>query len=487
MDFSAAQEPGWTACVHPEGALYFFHSEQRIYTDIDVRVEKKGEAIVSYAMRLREMFVTMKVPIEPDSELMIDLVKEKKKIKCEYYFVDHKRRCLFWAHAMETERLAGHVKGVIERSQLKYAMETQYWKHIEFYPHEREVSEKAFNELKDIVVHANAEAITSSTYLAPFDKEELAKMRDLLDSLQDGVNEKRPYFVCVIARMMRLFSNIRFFNFCGQPGARLDADQSVYEKSKIKDDKKSVLLRIMNIVLFGAPEVHINGLRRVWVDETVNHARWQDFTNNLYNEWNGFTIYSTVMLAVDVSFLAVPGVDPGNAQSQTLSTVATYLSTLNAVGSLVISLLLVGQSRKRGRESMEGAASFMSRMTKTRLRTETLGIMYSLPYALLMWGMVWFVVALSFTIFQSSEPVTLAATGIQWAIIAAFVVSPVWASKEGDIIEYWETWRAMWEERAAEHERRLQKRERRHAARNSHGQGDAGQAGKERCHDPERG
>ncbi|KAH7914536.1 hypothetical protein BJ138DRAFT_999902, partial [Hygrophoropsis aurantiaca] len=457
---------GWKSCVHPEGALYFFHSASRVYTDYDVREPHAAETLQLCINSLQDELTKLNITLSSNIDVMMDLVKTGKKWACKYYLINHGTRCLFWVHPMNTGRLVGHVKGITHAAQLRFALETQYWrvnlKHVEYYPHEQTLKKEIYEEFADIVVHANAEAITSSTYLAPFDKEELSKMLDLMGALNGNEIYTSSHRTSSLKRLVRgeeggptLFylcdryeftvlvtANIRFFNFCGQPGARLDADQSVYAKSKIELDRKSALLAFMNLILFGAPEAHINGLQKVWVDETVNHARWTDFTNNLYNEWNGFTIYSTVMLAVDVSFLAVPGVDPGNPVQQTLATIAIYLSTMNAVGSLVISLLLVGQSRKKGRESMENAATFMSRMTKTRLRTESLGIMYSLPYALLMWGMVWFIVALSFTMFRTSEAITRAAVGIDWAIIAAFVLLPVWASKEGTFIEAYESWRS---------------------------------------------
>jgi hypothetical protein len=52
---------------------------------------------------------------------------------------------------------------------------------------------------------------------------------------------------------------------------------------------------------------------------------------------------STVMLAVDVSFLAVPGIDSNSVQSQSASQIIAYLSTLCAMGSLVVSLILGSQ------------------------------------------------------------------------------------------------------------------------------------------------
>jgi hypothetical protein len=63
------------------------------------------------------------------------------------------------------------------------------------------------------------------------------------------------------------------------------------------------------------------------------------------------------MLAADVSFLAVPGVvDP--------TTIVIYMSTLCAIGSLVISLVLAGQVNNNRRSSPGNVVrrQFLSRM-----------------------------------------------------------------------------------------------------------------------------
>jgi hypothetical protein len=59
------------------------------------------------------------------------------------------------------------------------------------------------------------------------------------------------------------------------------------------------------------------------------------------------------MLAVDVSFLAVPGVDDPSIQSKPATTIVIYLSTLCAMGSLVISLVLAGQVTDSRRSSAD--------------------------------------------------------------------------------------------------------------------------------------
>jgi hypothetical protein len=61
------------------------------------------------------------------------------------------------------------------------------------------------------------------------------------------------------------------------------------------------------------------------------------------------------MVAVDVSFLAVPSVSILGSDSVTI--ISTYLSIFCIVGSLVVSLFLTRQSRMYGQESADTAVS----------------------------------------------------------------------------------------------------------------------------------
>jgi hypothetical protein len=61
------------------------------------------------------------------------------------------------------------------------------------------------------------------------------------------------------------------------------------------------------------------------------------------------------MLAVDVSFLAVPSVSVQNSQS--VPVISTYISVFCIVGSMLVSLFLTRQNRQYGQESADKAVS----------------------------------------------------------------------------------------------------------------------------------
>ncbi|KAH7914526.1 hypothetical protein BJ138DRAFT_1079243 [Hygrophoropsis aurantiaca] len=443
--------PGWIACTHPEGALYFFNPEKKIYTDANLYKHKNFEVITTCANRIFDEAKQQNIDLNDKSELVLELmdVKRSKQWKCGYYFVEHTSRSIFWAHPYEAEPIFGGVKGVKSQSHIKYAIEAQYWMHCELFPYDRRIPPDLFDELKEIIMHATAESITSDTSLAPFDREELGRMLDLTDYLQGNVHssfsaiaeilsasgEKRfPHSMCVMARFLRMFARTKFFNFCGQIGARLDADQTVYYKDK---RRKSVLLRILSPLLFGAPDIHTKGLKTIWVDQLVNHIPWKKFIDSLNSEWQEFTLYATVVLNANVAFLAVPGVDLGTGGTQSPAQVASYISIVASVGAVILGLLLVRQNRTKGRESAEEAALFMTKMTHSMFGTETLAILYSLPYALLMWGMVFFVLAFAFLVFDQTTLSTRGTVGSAGATVGLFVFCTIWAAWDNHLPRYW--------------------------------------------------
>lgn len=82
-------------------------------------------------------------------------------------------------------------------------------------------------------------------------------------------------------------------NFCGQPGARVDADRSIYFKEG--HERETLIFRLSNLILWYAPQKHHKRIRRVWVDEIINAPRWKNFIAQLVAEWTSFTLYVSIV------------------------------------------------------------------------------------------------------------------------------------------------------------------------------------------------
>ncbi|KAI6139972.1 hypothetical protein BKA82DRAFT_774729 [Pisolithus tinctorius] len=430
-DPSDLSSTGWKVCTHPEGAPYFCDIQRRIYTDTDVRNPKKLGTVEKCISRLSELAASHSItfpspPSSPSLELVLELANGKSRKECRYYFVDTEKRLLFWVHAWVPERMYANLRGVKKQSHIKMALEMQYWTHCELYPRERTFDAAVYRELYGLVIHANAESITSDTSLAPFESAELSKMMDIVRVLQDSVGQVNDPVMCVVARFMCIFSRIHFLNFHGQPCARLDVDHSIYYPRNHRL-RTSLLLHVLSFLLFGAPWRYVETLRGVWVDETVNLPRWKAFVARVIDEWGGFTIYSTVMLAVDISLLGIAGSDSKTYQSVTV--IAIYVSVICTVGSIVASVVLTGMWRDKA-ENAEEVAKYMNEITDTVIGVDHMAIMFSVPFGLLIWGMTSFLVAFLDLIYTSTYLPTLATTTPGIVLVAVLVAWPVWVAVE---------------------------------------------------------
>ncbi|OAX37170.1 hypothetical protein K503DRAFT_720179 [Rhizopogon vinicolor AM-OR11-026] len=445
-DFSIPEEIDagdliWDCQIHPHGTLYF-SSEQvtwkdpdmetsmvqiTVFTDADVREQSNSNAIASCVRKLLDQAQISGHLEDTLTELTIDLsTNAHGELECKYYFVAPDRRVLFWEDDFDAKHLLGEVKGVTS-GHIKYAMEAEYWMHRELYPNDCKITPELHRELQAMILHAYTDTIFSEVSLAPFDMDELQRALSIVDYLNGIVNQDSTaddQYIWAYARLMRMFTRARFSNFYGELGARLGTDHTVYA-----DDSslaRRPIVKLFNLVLFGSPSSHVRKIDSVWVDQAVNRPRWKMFMNGLTSEWNGLAIYSTVMLAVDISFLAVPTIDQRPAAK-----IALYISSLWSVASLVVSALLAHSGGQQ--DNIDRATAFMTRMTRSLHGKENLAVIFSLPYALVIWGMVFFFLALSLVIFLSASITTWCTVGPAWLLVIVFIGWPVWAAKRPSI------------------------------------------------------
>ena len=135
----------------------------------------------------------------------------------------------------------------------------------------------------------------------------------------------------------------QFLNFCGQSCARLNADTPLFSQQKWNH---RTAFKAVNWFLFGSPNEHALRLQRVWVDGIIIQPRWKDFINTLKDELGWYTTsvslawfvsqvsygsQSTVMLAVNFSFLAPAGPIE----------IIIYGSVFSTIASIVFSFALL--------------------------------------------------------------------------------------------------------------------------------------------------
>ncbi|KAI0823006.1 hypothetical protein BC628DRAFT_1326187 [Trametes gibbosa] len=442
LTFPNAKVPDdWISCTHPEGRLYFYHPEKRIYTDADVREHKIRAILAAFEARLHGMIREQSLELPPNYELVMYL--ESRPVSGGYnwlyYYVDRKTRSLFWLNEYDIFTILDPDLPCIRTlSDIKYGIEAQYWTHCEMYPYNHEMSDEVFLELSGILTFASTDMVTSMTSTVTYRSDDVHRMLGLVKSAKGMYNP--CYTGHHLSRLMGLFAHQRYLNRYGQTYARLGRTQSVLDTKK---HPKTPLITLLSPLFWNAPEVHLRALEKIWIDGIITIEPWSGFIGKLQNEWQEFVLYSTVLLNANVAFLAIPSVGDGSKQLSAAQ-ISSNLSIVTSVGSILLGLLLVRQHRVKSRDTAHDAWRYLSSRKHPTLGLETLAIIYSLPYALLMWAMVTFLLAFSFECFGTPDRVGVFFFGAVWiaiAILVGWCIFTGWESSETTLMSTLRAWR----------------------------------------------
>ena len=82
----------------------------------------------------------------------------------------------------------------------------------------------------------------------------------------------------------------KFFNFHGLPEARLNRDDSVYVNGH-STNRRTWFIKLISILLFSAPDFHLENLQKIWVDGMMHKAVWEEGLKKVTDEWQEFILY----------------------------------------------------------------------------------------------------------------------------------------------------------------------------------------------------
>ncbi|KAF9530150.1 hypothetical protein CPB83DRAFT_851058 [Crepidotus variabilis] len=441
LDFTTPEAPaGWTRFIHPEGALYFFHNEKRIYTESDLFDNGIFSQLTDDVAEI-ERFIDINAVPMPDMCLMFidtEYSHEDKGYRSTYLFVDHRTRSVFFLDAFKASTMAAfdEVWGCKTFMHLGHEIEAQYWYFVQLYPDCLALDTKMVSELRDVLLHSIGDSMSSAFAMPPLNLDDLHKILGLTNSLEKNVGLKSVGSTSLFGRFMYIFAHARFQNFHGETCARLERDVSVHDG--ISKKPRTWLVKILSPILFSAPDVHLTLLRKMYVDGVLKLPDWEASAKKMNDEWQEFILFATVLLNANVAFLAIQSVDMHVRTSyRGPSQVASYVSVIASIGSIILGLLLIRQNRTKQKGTAMDVAKFLSRREHKERGLETLAILHSLPYALLMWGMVSFLIAFALVCLDDSDNSTRIITVSAFfamAILVAWCVWSAWESQPADTL-----------------------------------------------------
>ncbi|KAI9429200.1 hypothetical protein H4582DRAFT_1827456, partial [Lactarius indigo] len=164
-----------------------------------------------------------------------------------------------------------------------------------------------------------------------------------------------------------------------------------------KKQERSLLTTLLSLLLFLAPEVHLQEMENAWTDEIIIERVWKEFTTKLVGDFTRLIFPSTVTLSANVGFLAIPGVVISNIINSITSAsqvdifvspaqIASSMSMLASVANIVIGMLLVYHNGPKQNADPAGTSVYFYKRVHRTLGFEPVAIVFSLPWALLMWA-----------------------------------------------------------------------------------------------------
>lgn len=150
---------------------------------------------------------------------------------------------------------------------------------------------------------------------------------------------------------------------------------------------------------------------------------------------------ATVLLNANVAYLSVPSVQ-SDQKFPTLWTsaasVVSMVSMIISLGSILTGLLIVQKQNQEGYAT--GVINFLDARSHPNRGIEMLAIVYSLPYALLLWSMICFLGAVALTCFTVlgtiDARITRSVYAFMWGCVLALILATSMIGAEDGLREW---------------------------------------------------
>ncbi|KAI0301652.1 hypothetical protein B0F90DRAFT_1628576, partial [Multifurca ochricompacta] len=268
------QSRGWTISIHPEGKRYAHIKDQAgitLVTEAQITLPGVSEQLDSWLSFILNLAAEKHVHLPGTSDLFLELDQESGT--CNYYFVDHGHRTVFWLHTLDT--ISVGLPNSFSTGHLQFSLEENYWNHVEMFPETAtQYANTALNELQVIFLNARAalDGLTSEVPTFPYTAEEDEKFIDLLQRSKE--HAPTSYITTYVARLWAVVANHRFITHFGEDHCRMSFDQSIL---KMPESKRSLTLAVISKALFDLPNERRARLENIWVDDLVYSSNWRKF------------------------------------------------------------------------------------------------------------------------------------------------------------------------------------------------------------------
>ncbi|KAH9941629.1 uncharacterized protein BXZ73DRAFT_9683, partial [Epithele typhae] len=410
----------WKPYIHPEGSVYFRYKASANYFTNEWLYDDEKHKLIETTLALFEDQVRTEELDPKDWEICLSIWVDKDTedtLGC-YYICDMEKREVFYIHEVEQSFFIDSLDEVeiqgrehLGRSSVIHI----HREHVFMFPHGRVIQKEMVEELLAELTWLTFDLETSKSSTAPYGASDLARFHNIMKDIECDSQclHCRPQYVATYARIQSTIHIERTIRYYGERYAQLDVFSSI---RAAPPPNTSILFKIATYFFFFTPEIYLERLNKAWVNRMVNPQYWRKFIEDTQADWQGSITPTTVILAANLSFLAIQSVDQNGESTPTRSMgqIVSYLSLFLSMGSIFSIAILERQHRHRDHHHAEDAMIYLQPRAMTPRGVEMLAIMFSIPTALFLWGLVAFFIAISWLCFWHTARSV-------WIIIVSFV------------------------------------------------------------------
>ncbi|KAG8949375.1 hypothetical protein FRC04_008610 [Tulasnella sp. 424] len=278
---------GFREFVHPEGDIYYVDQSRRVITASDPGHPPWSRTLDgAYKQVVRLLGRTTRLPAS--SELWLSS-QQASPLEVGYYLVNHDERVIYWPEEVDVRRLG---LGPFESNvDLRGAMASEYWVHIDYYPGQRDVDGQAEEELIATLRYGCIDDMTAPGSTFPWSAEECRQFLIILEGFQ-SISSKNTLAArtSCIARLWAAISRARHIHGYGTQNARLDRFQGL-EGSLSQQVTWSLPLALGEAVALGYSRHLFRRMTELWNGRVMYQRHWETFLGDMRREWMQMTYF----------------------------------------------------------------------------------------------------------------------------------------------------------------------------------------------------
>ncbi|KAH9171298.1 hypothetical protein EDB89DRAFT_1117130 [Lactarius sanguifluus] len=246
------QFQGWTISAHPEGRHYAHTTAPpgiTIVTEAHIVGPGVTDRLDAWLAIICNIITERDIHLPETSHLFLEIHRDL--CACNYYFVDHSLRTVFWLHTLD---INGIGLRPLSGGHLRHSLQENYWIHVELFPQTAsKYSAVALSELYTILLLVHIDDFSLEPPAFPFTVKQCEVLIDILERMKDQASS--PHTTTYVARLWATVARHRSFSHFGS--------------------KRSLILTVVSkVLLFGLPDEYRARFVSLCTDRLICTSHW---------------------------------------------------------------------------------------------------------------------------------------------------------------------------------------------------------------------